>query len=52
VHHRVVLPVGRVGDVDHDLGAVENVGEAFAGEGVDARVGRGSDGLIAVRTWR
>jgi hypothetical protein len=39
VHHRIVVPVGRVGDIDDDLGAVEDLREALAGERVDARVG-------------
>jgi hypothetical protein len=48
VHDRVVLPVGGVGDVDGDPGAVENLGETLLGEGVDARVGGRWDRLMPV----
>ena len=48
VHHRVVLERRRVGHVDDHVGAVERVGQALAGERVDAGVGDGGDGLVAV----
>ena len=40
LHHGLVGEVGRVGDVDDDIGADKCLGEAFAGDGVDARIGR------------
>ena len=48
LEHRRVLERGRVGDVDDDVGALEHLGQAFAGERVDAGVGRRRDRLVPV----
>ena len=47
--HRLVVEGGRVGDVHDDLGAGQGVREALAGEGVDAGIERGGDGVVALR---
>jgi hypothetical protein len=39
----------RVGDVDHHLRALQNIGQALAGECIDTRVRRCGDGLVAAR---
>jgi len=38
VHHRRVLPDGRVRDVDDDIGTLERFGQSLAGDRIDARV--------------
>ena len=48
LQHRVVLPGRGVRDVDDDLSAFERFGEALAGEGVDARVRRRRERVVAV----
>ena len=48
VERRRVLEVGRVRHVDDDRRAVERRGEAFAGDRVDAKSGRGRDRLVAL----
>lgn len=45
--HVVVREGGRVGHVDHHVGAGQHGGQAFAGNGVDAGVGRGGNGVVA-----
>src|SRR5215470_14849106 len=45
--HRLVFKRGRVGEVDHHLRAGHGLGEALAGDGVDAGIGRGGDDLVA-----
>ena len=47
--HRVVVPDRRVGDVDDDVGAHHHVGEALAGDRVDARGGRGRHRVVPLR---
>src|SRR5262245_38937225 len=49
-HDRVVREVRGVCDVDDDLRAGNSFGEPFAGDGVDARVGRRRDDLMALLT--
>ena len=39
VHHRGIGPGWRVRDVDHDLGARQRLGEAFARDGIHAGLG-------------
>src|SRR5215475_14345668 len=45
--HRLVFKRGRIGEVDHHLRAGQDLFESFAGDGVDAAVGRGGDDLVA-----
>ena len=47
--HRVVLPGRRVGDVDDDVGTGHHLGQALAGDGVDARGGRRRHGVVPLR---
>ena len=47
--HRVVVPDRRVGDVDDDVGARHHLGEALAGDGVDARRGRRRHRVVPLR---
>ena len=47
VEHGLVFERGRIGHVDHHLRARERFDQAFAGERVDARLGRGRHGLVA-----
>jgi hypothetical protein len=48
LQHRLVLERGRVGHVDDDLGAGQDFGDPFAGNGVDARLRRCRDRLVAL----
>ena len=49
LQHRVVVPDRRVGDVDDGVSARHHVGEALAGDGVDACGGRGRHRVVSVR---
>ncbi len=52
VQHRRLLEGRRIGHVHDHLGSGERLGEALAGEGVDARMGRGGHRLVsAVREF-
>ena len=50
LQHRGVLERGRVGHVDDDVRPGEDLGQALAGEGVDARVRRRRQGLMSLLT--
>ncbi|MCY1228237.1 hypothetical protein D9M72_405390 [compost metagenome] len=48
LEHRLVLEGGRVGEVDDHLATGKRLGETFAGDGVDARIRRGGNHLMAL----